>query len=329
MGKKPDKVQKTSSSTRLDPGTQAYVNQNRQMAGGFADQVMGGPSAWGGGYQPGGAYGAGYGTGGVRPQPGGGYGEPDARTAQPRNAIEAARMGVPWVHPRDRPEAPATAALGAPVYRTDPYGQQPYAKYPKLPSAAPGGPSVVPPESGYGPYGSDSYFSGPETRTPGQIADPFMNPYEDAVVGQVQSGYDRLRGEAAVGANQAATMSGAFNSSRHGVESAIRKGSLDRQEMQQIAGLRQSGYDNALNTGLNFANQQRQLMDRRRQEGLFRAQQAMGMRTGNMGPYGMDQTASQRQPGGSRFGGMLGGALSGFAMGGPWGAAAGAGAGAF
>jgi hypothetical protein len=169
-----------------------------------------------------------------------------------------------------------------------------------------------------------SFFTGQFTQTPEEMASPFFNPFQERVVGGVQSAFDRLRDQSATNVSQAATAGGAFGGSRHGVAQGIRAGELDRAEGQQIGGLLQSGFQNALGMGLNFAERQRQLREQQLQEPLFRQQNALNFMNLGMGPVGQTQTLTE--PGGSPLGGALGGAQIGSAFG-PWGALAGGGLG--
>jgi hypothetical protein len=174
---------------------------------------------------------------------------------------------------------------------------------------------------------SGNFFTGPLEQTPGEMAQAFMNPYQDQVIGGIRSGFDHLRGQASNQTNSDAQMAGAFGGSRQGALEGARLGALDRSQMQQEGQFLNQGYQNALGQGTQFAEHQRQLQQQQMQAPLFGNQQAMNMMNLGMGPVG--QTSTQTQPGGSRFGGALGGAASGFAAGGPVGALAGGLFGAF
>lgn len=212
-----------------------------------------------------------------------------------------------------------------------------------------GGSSPIGPTSGGGPYGGgnggypppdpnrpqfvgagaagvggqtpDSFFTGPQQQSVEQQIQPFLNPYMDQVIGGVNQQFDRLRGQAQAGVNQAATQAGAFGGARHGVAQGVRLGEIDRAEGQQVGQLLGSGFRNAVSQGIPYAEQQRQLRQQQLQEPLFRQQQALGfLGTGLGGPSG--QTSASQLPGGSVLGGAASGATAGSAFG-PWGTAAG------
>jgi len=172
-----------------------------------------------------------------------------------------------------------------------------------------------------------NFFTGPLEQTPGEMAQAFMNPYQDQVIGGIRGEFDHLRNQASMQNNQQATAQGAFGGSRQAVTEGARLGALDRAQGQQVGQFLNQGYQNSLAQGTQFAEHQRQLQQQQMQAPLFGNQQAMNMMNLGMGPVG--QTSTQTQPGGSRFGGALGGAASGFAAGGPVGALAGGLFGAF
>lgn len=167
----------------------------------------------------------------------------------------------------------------------------------------------------------ESFFTGPHQQTPREMAQPFMNPFLEDVVGATQADFDRQREMAVRGANQRATQAGAFGGSRAAVERGARLGEIDRAEADQLAKLRTSGFESAMSRGLPFAEQQRQLREQQLQEPLFRQRQALGFLGAGMGDFG-----NMRQIPTNRGAGVAGGALSGASIGsafGPWGAAAG------
>ena len=265
--------QTTDVQQRVDPRSQQYIDQSRQMAAQGANQILAGP----------------YGV----PQQGGYSANP--RTAQPRpqprNALEALNQG--W-NPSEGswrdfgggggPDAalpPGVQSIdGAPMTRTA-----------DIISGGEAGPQ------------DNSFFSGP-LDDPSVLAEKFFNPYQQQVVDATQSDFDRLRQGAGTQANQAATMSGAFRGSRHGVESAVRKNELDRMETSSLANLRNSGFQNSMNQGVKFGLVQNQLENQRRQEPIFRYQTALGLRNLGMGPTGQDiNTENVEDP--SVFGQLL------------------------
>lgn len=157
-----------------------------------------------------------------------------------------------------------------------------------------------------------SWFTGPQTQSIGDQAAAFFNPYQQQVIGGLRGEFDHLRGMAEMGANQQATLGGAFGGSRHGVMAGTRLGELDRAEASQIGGLLHSGYQNALSQGTAYAEQQRQLQQQQMMEPIWRAQMAQGMYQGGMGPTG--STSTSTQPGGGLLGaiggiGMVAGGL--------------------
>jgi hypothetical protein len=95
--------------------------------------------------------------------------------------------------------------------------------------------------------GSTGY--NPATMQAGQLSSTnmssYMNPYESSVISGLQS--DALRGQqmASNELGAQATRAGAFGGSRHGVAEGQMAGDIQNQLNNQIAGLRQSGYQNA------------------------------------------------------------------------------------
>ena len=115
--------------------------------------------------------------------------------------------------------------------------------------------------------GSRSIEGGMDAFAPGTLDDPssgisaFFNPYEDQVVGQVQEDFDRARrmGEA-IQARQAVG-SGAFGGSRAAVTEQEALRNIDREELNALAKMRQTGYAGALEAAGNaFENQQRRAL---------------------------------------------------------------------
>lgn len=163
-------------------------------------------------------------------------------------------------------------------------------------------------------------FQGPQTQSVADQAAAFMNPYQDQVINAVGSQFDKLRTQAANSASAMATRASAFGGSRHGVAQGVRMANLDQQQMGIVSGLMNSGYQNALQQGTQYAEHQRQLAEQARMAPLWQQQNRMNFLTGGMGPYG--QQTTEIAPRGSRVGAIAGGAQAGSAFG-PWGAAAG------
>ena len=115
--------------------------------------------------------------------------------------------------------------------------------------------------------GSRSIEGGMDAFAPGTLDDPtsgisaFFNPYEDQVVGQVQEDFDKARRiEEAMQARQAVG-SGAFGGSRAAVTEQEALRNIDREELNALAKMRQTGYAGALEAAGNaFENQQRRAL---------------------------------------------------------------------
>lgn len=115
--------------------------------------------------------------------------------------------------------------------------------------------------------GSRSIEGGMDAFAPGTLDDPssgisaFFNPYEDQVVDQVQEDFDRARRmEEAIQARQAVG-SGAFGGSRAAVTEQEALRNIDREELNALAKMRQTGYAGALEAAGNaFENQQRRAL---------------------------------------------------------------------
>lgn len=115
--------------------------------------------------------------------------------------------------------------------------------------------------------GSAAIEGGMGQFTPGTLEDPmsgisaFFNPYEDQVVGQVQEDFDKARRmEEAMQARQAVG-AGAFGGSRAAVTEQEALRNLDREELNALAKMRQTGYAGALEAAGNaFENQQRRAL---------------------------------------------------------------------
>lgn len=165
----------------------------------------------------------------------------------------------------------------------------------------------------------------------------FQNPFQQNVIDSVGQQYDQLRGQAHMEANDAATKAGAFGGTRHAVMEGARLGQLDQGQASTVAGLQQTGFNDAqaraqfaANFGMGALGQQFQAGDYMRnvqQQGLldqqtrFNDQRDWSLRNldvlkGSMTgtPYGSSQSQPLNQ---NRLAGAAGGALTGFAAGGP------------
>ncbi len=152
-----------------------------------------------------------------------------------------------------------------------------------------------------GPAGGGSWFTGPQQMSIGNQAAQFFNPYMSNVVDATKQQYDQLRGQAV---NQGNTIpQGAFGGIRAALAQGARLGQLDVGQANQISGLLNSGYQNALQQGTAYTEQQRQLQQQQQMEPLFRAQQAQGFQNAGMGPYGQTTSSS-----GGGFGSLIQGA---------------------
>jgi hypothetical protein len=147
------------------------------------------------------------------------------------------------------------------------------------------------------------FFLGADPRSIQEQAQQFMNPYMDNVIGGVRGEFDFLRGQALQGANAQATQSGAFGGSRHGAMAGARMGELDRAQTSQIGGMMQSGWQNALQQGLQYSEYQRNLAERQAQEPVWRQQQAMQHMNAGMGPVGWN---TETQMPGNPLGTLMG-----------------------
>lgn len=81
-----------------------------------------------------------------------------------------------------------------------------------------------------------------------------MNPYHSQVVGALGQHYDRMRNQAALGANDDATRAGAFGGDRHALLVGERQGALDRQQGADTANLLYGGYNDAMGRAGQLAN---------------------------------------------------------------------------
>lgn len=79
----------------------------------------------------------------------------------------------------------------------------------------------------------------------GQDVQQFFNPFQEEVIGGIQSDFDRARATSLQGVGDAATRAGAFGGSRQGVAQGQALGELGRAEQQQIGQLRFGGFNQA------------------------------------------------------------------------------------
>jgi len=95
----------------------------------------------------------------------------------------------------------------------------------------------------------------PATMTAGQLAttdlSSYMNPYDESVISGLQK--DAMTGQqmASNELGAQATAAGAFGGSRHGVAEGVMASGIQNNLNQQIAGLRQSGFQNAQQMALS------------------------------------------------------------------------------
>ena len=156
-----------------------------------------------------------------------------------------------------------------------------------------------------------SYFAGADQRSIGDQAQEFFNPYQDNVIQGVRDQAQYQRGLAETDVNAAATSAGAFGGSRHAVETASRKGAIDRNASAQIGGIQHQGYQTALSGALQHNEYRRALQERQLQEPLFRHGQALDFANrGYGGPTGQTTFGSgsneQHGTGGSAIGQAIG-----------------------
>lgn len=83
------------------------------------------------------------------------------------------------------------------------------------------------------------------TGDPNAVA-AFMNPYQKNVIDEVQKNFGLLNDRTMMGVNDAATRAGAFGGSRHGVATGTALAENARTASGQVAGLLNSGFDDAM-----------------------------------------------------------------------------------
>ncbi len=135
-------------------------------------------------------------------------------------------------------------------------------------------------------------------------AQQFMNPYQQQVLNSVGGDYDRLRSQASMQSNQAATQAGAFGGSRHGVTEGARLGELDSAQASTMAQLRQGGFNEAMGragqaANLGFGAGQMDLSGRQ----LGQADRAQGLQAQQVG-QGFNQLGMGARQLGAQYQGM-------------------------
>ncbi len=135
-------------------------------------------------------------------------------------------------------------------------------------------------------------------------AQQFMNPYQQQVLNSVGGDFDRLRSQASMQSNQAATQAGAFGGSRHGVMEGARLGELDSSQASTMAQLRQGGFNDAMGragqaANLGFGAGQMDLSGRQ----LGQADRAQGLQAQQVG-QGFNQLGMGARQLGAQYQGM-------------------------
>ena len=157
------------------------------------------------------------------------------------------------------------------------------------------------------------FFLGADPRSVQQIIQPFMDPFQDQVIGGIRDEFNVLRGRAVGGAggtNQQAQFAGARGGSRQGVAEGLRLSELDRNQTSTISGLLSNNFQQAVSNAIPFADRQRQLAQQQAQEPLFRQQQALNFRNMGLGPTGQTFRSTETQ-GGNLFRDIAGAAQIG------------------
>jgi hypothetical protein len=141
----------------------------------------------------------------------------------------------------------------------------------------------------YQQAGAQAIQGGMDLFQPGTLEDPtsgisaFFNPYEDAVVGQVQQDFDQARRLSDMNQAASAVGSGAYGGSRAAIAEQEARRNLNREELNALGQLRQTGYTQALDA----ASQAQEAQQRRALTG--------GSYLGNLGnTFGQLGTARRR-----------------------------------
>lgn len=168
----------------------------------------------------------------------------------------------------------------------------------------------------------------------------FMDPYQQHVIDSLNTQYGHDRESTMNSVNDAATAAHAFGGSRHGVATGVALGELGRGHEAQVAGLLDSGYNNAMSRAGSMANmgfgangalaglgEYMHGVDVSNDPRMRQYQFLTGAMAGM--PHGSTTTATQTN-GHNGVTGALGGAATGAQIGsafGPWGTGIGAAAG--
>lgn len=85
-------------------------------------------------------------------------------------------------------------------------------------------------------------------------AQHFMNPYQGQVVDALNQQFGKMRSDTMNSVNDAATQAGAFGGTRHGVAEGVALANLGQTQGQQMAGVLQQGYGDAMGRAGQLAN---------------------------------------------------------------------------
>ena len=136
----------------------------------------------------------------------------------------------------------------------------------------------------------------------------FMNPYMDEVIGGVRGDFNRMRESSLNAVGGDATSQGAFGGSRHGIAEGTALGEIARAEGSTIGGLRQSGYQSAVQNamanrgqmgmmGLSAAQMLNQFQTQQGMAGIGLGQAQQGVNQGNMDARFQEFMRRVNQPG--------------------------------
>ena len=130
-------------------------------------------------------------------------------------------------------------------------------------------------------------------------ANQFFNPFQEQVIGGIQTDFDRQRQLAGTRAAQTATAQGAFGGNRAEIASSIGQADINRQEAQTIGQFRQAGFNRAQQNALGLFAQQQQQAGQGLGLGLQGLQQGGGLDLaalqGRAGAEGTLQQLQQQQ----------------------------------
>lgn len=147
-----------------------------------------------------------------------------------------------------------------------------------------------------------------------------MNPYQQNVIDMNNANWQKANLQTSNQVNDAATRTGAFGGSRHGVAEGVALGNNALAQQTQNAQLLQGGYNNAMNQASQLAQFGLQGAGQNANLGfggvgspeLWRAQM---LRQGFIMPTGQQST---QQAGRNPMSGLIGGAITGAQNGGGW-----------